>query len=66
MAGPLNDNLNRLRDAKMLADAMRRSAPGTREHDFVSRIRRSFHQWGSLTPAMRHALNPSLITASSS
>jgi hypothetical protein len=61
----MNDNITRMRDAKMLADALRRSASGTREHEFVLRIRRSFREWGTLTAAMRHALNPGITAISS-
>lgn len=57
MERPLKtNNIDRLRDAKLIMDALRISEPESARHDFVLRLRRSFHQWGSLTRAMREAL----------
>jgi len=50
-----NDNLNRLRDAKLITDAMR-NCPDARRLEFLRRLQRSYRTWGSLTPSMRHAL----------
>jgi hypothetical protein len=58
-------NITRLRDAKLIVDALRTSEPDTTRHEFVLRLRRSFHEWGSLTSAMREALRPALIASSS-
>jgi hypothetical protein len=49
-------NLTRLRDAKLLIDALRHVEHGSTRHEFLLRLRRSFRAWGSLTPAMREAL----------
>jgi hypothetical protein len=53
------NNITRMRDAKLLADALNDAEPDTTRHEFVLRLRRSFHTWGSLTPAMRAALSAS-------
>jgi hypothetical protein len=53
-------NLTRLRDAKLLVDAMRACDDASR-YEFLLRLQRSYRQFGSLTSAMR-----SSITASSS
>jgi hypothetical protein len=55
----MNDDLDRWHDAKLLHDALRRQPPDSTRHDFIQRLRRSFHQWGSLTEAMRAALTVS-------
>jgi hypothetical protein len=59
------NNLDRWRDAKLLVDALRHEAPGSTRHDFVLRLRRSFHQFGGLTASMREALRPTLTASSS-
>ena len=61
----MNDNLTRMKDAKLLLDAMRRTCPGTRRHDFLVRLQRSFHEWGELTPVMRDTIRPRLSMPSS-
>ena len=43
-------------DATLIADALAGCPPETDRHRFILRLRKSFHQWGSLTPAMREAL----------
>jgi hypothetical protein len=62
------NHIDRLRDAKLLVDAMRRTRQGTQRHDFLLRMQRSFREWGSLTPAMRESLRPraGLLTGFSS
>lgn len=56
------NNITRMRDAKLIRVALKRD-PCRRE--FILRLRKSFHQFGSLTTAMREALRPTLIAGSS-
>jgi hypothetical protein len=49
-------NIRRMRDAKLLRDALLNVDPGSAREAFLLRLRRSFHQWGSLTCAMREAI----------
>jgi hypothetical protein len=50
------DRITTMRDAKLVAGALERAEPGSARHEFILRLRRSFHQFGSLTTAMREAL----------
>lgn len=43
-----------MRDANLIRLALKRSHPS--RHDFILRLRKSFREFGSLTPAMREAL----------
>jgi hypothetical protein len=46
-----------MRDAALIAAALERVEAGSvARHEFILRLRRSFHQFGSLTTAMREAL----------
>ena len=53
------DKLDRLRDAKLLVEAIRCVHPTSDRHAFLRRIQRSYRKFGSLTPSMREALTPS-------
>ena len=48
------DRITVMRDAKLIAHALKYADADRR--DFILRLRRSFHQFGSLTTAMREAL----------
>jgi hypothetical protein len=47
---------DRLRDAWLLTRALRQCPPASTRREFLLRLRRSFRQFGSLTPAMREAI----------
>jgi hypothetical protein len=48
------DRVTVMRDAQLIANALKYADADRR--DFILRLRRSFHQFGSLTTAMREAL----------
>jgi hypothetical protein len=50
--------IERLRDAKLIVDAIVRHPPDTPRHAFVRRLQKSYREYGSLTEAMRLALTP--------
>jgi len=61
----MTGNIDKMRDVRLIIDALAEAYPGSARYDFVLRLRKSFYQWGSLTTAMREALRPDLITGSS-
>jgi hypothetical protein len=48
--------IDTMKDAKLLAEALRRTTGDPKRREFVLRLQRSFRTWGSLTPSMREAL----------
>ena len=60
-----SNKLDRLRDAKLLVEAIQRVNPTSTRHEFLRRIQRSYRRWGTLTPAMREALRSGIAATSS-
>jgi hypothetical protein len=50
------DRKTTMRDVKLITTALKHADPGTARYEFVLRIRRSFRMNGTLTTAMREAL----------